>query len=74
MSTPNHKINGRDINADQTNSYNDEVLEINGEEMRRNAPTFTNIFNHFLKRFMTDCMLASFASTTKNQTTLVSLR
>ena len=35
--TPNHLIYGRDINADQITSYNYEVLEINGEEIRQNA-------------------------------------
>ena len=33
--TPNHLIYGRDINADQITGYNNEVLEINGEEMER---------------------------------------
>ena len=33
--TPNHLIYGRDINADQITCYNNEVLEINGEEMER---------------------------------------
>ena len=32
-----------DINADQITNYNSEVLEINGEEIRRNASTFRNI-------------------------------
>ena len=55
--TPNHLIHGRDINTDQITNYKSEVLEINGEEIRRNASTFRNI-NHFLKRFMRDYMLA----------------
>ena len=56
--TPYHLIYGRDINADQITSYNYEVFEINGEEMRRNTSTFRNVINHFLKRFMRDYMLA----------------
>ena len=56
--TPNHLIYGRDINADQITSYNNDVLEINGEQMRRNVSTFKNIINHFLKRFVRDYMLA----------------
>ena len=56
--TLNHLIYGRDMNADQITSYNNEVLEINGEKMRRKASTFRNILNHFLKRFVTDYMLA----------------
>ena len=63
--TPNHLIYGRDVNADQITSYNYELLEINGEEMRQNALTFRNIINYFLKRFMRDYVLASFVSTTK---------
>ena len=55
---PIHLIYGRDVNADQINSYNNDVLEINGEQMRRNVSTFGNIINHFLKRFMWDYMLA----------------
>ena len=30
----NHLIYGRDINADKITSYNNELLEINGEEMK----------------------------------------
>ena len=56
--TPDHLIYGRDVNADQITSYNYEVLEINGEEMRQNASTFRNIINHYLKRFIRDYMLA----------------
>ena len=56
--TPIHLIYGRDKKADQITSYNDEVLEINAKEMRGNASTFRNIISHFLKRFMTDYMLA----------------
>ena len=56
--TPSHLIYGRDINADQITSYNNELLEINGEEMRRNSSTCRNIINHFLKRFMRDYILA----------------
>ena len=63
--TPNHLIYGRDVNADQIPSYNYELLEINGEEMRQNALTFRNIVNYFLKRFMRDYMLALFVSKTK---------
>ena len=55
--TLNHLNYGRDINADQITSYNNEVLEINGEEIRRNASTFRNIINHFLKRFMRDVLM-----------------
>ena len=47
--TSNHLIYAHDINADQISSYNDEVLEINGEEMRRNTSTFRTIVNHFWK-------------------------
>ena len=32
--TPNHLIYGRAINADQITSYDNDVLEINGEQMR----------------------------------------
>ena len=56
--TPNRLIYGRDINADQITSCNSEVLEINCKEIRQNASTFRNIINHFLKRSMTDYMLA----------------
>ena len=56
--TPNHLIYGRDINADQITSYNNDVLEINDEQLRRNVSNFRNIINHFLKRFMRDYMLA----------------
>ena len=55
--TPNHLIYGRDINTDQITSYDNDVLEINGEQMRRNVSTFRNI-KHFLKRFMRNYMLA----------------
>ena len=56
--TPNHLVYGRDINADQITSYNNDVLEINGEQMRGNVSTFRNIINHFLKRSMRDYALA----------------
>ena len=32
--TPNHLIYGRNINADQIAGHNNDVLEINGEQMR----------------------------------------
>ena len=56
--TTNNVIYGRDINADQITSYNNDVLEINGEQMRRNVSIFRIIINHFLERFMKDYMLA----------------
>ena len=56
--TPNHLIYGRDINADQINSYNNDVLETNGKEMRQNASNVRNIIGLFLKQFMRDFMLA----------------
>ena len=55
---PNHLTYGRDINADQITCYNDELLEISGEEMRQNASIFRNIIYYFFKWFMTDYMLA----------------
>ena len=57
LSTTSHSIYGRYINADEITSYND-ILEINGERMRRNVSTFRNIINHILKRFMRDYISA----------------
>ena len=38
-----------DMTATQITSYNDEVLEINSEEMKRNASNFRTTINLFLK-------------------------
>ena len=54
--TLNHLNYGRGINADQITGYNNEVIEINIEKMRRNASTFRSISNYFLKRFLRDVL------------------
>ena len=46
------------FNADQINSYDNDVLQTNGKEMRQNASNFRNIIGLFLKQIMRDCMLA----------------
>ena len=45
--TPNHLIYGRAINADQITSYDNDVLEINGEQRGETSQPLEILLNIF---------------------------